>query len=328
MTMKEIAQMAGVSTSAVSRYINGGSLGKEKRERIREAIEATGYHPDTAAQMLRTGETNYVGLIVPKLESTAMTRFVSGATAALTASGYMALLAESSGDAENEINYLNLFQNRQVAGIIFLASALTPKLEDELRDITVPLVVAGQRFRHIPCVYHDDFGAAYELANLVLEKGRTKLAYLGVSEQDVAVGLNRKRGVQQAMKEHGINPDSLQHKVVSFSLEGGRTGMTQLLAEGKELDAIICATDRIAFGAIEVLKAAGKKLPDEISVVGMDDYWAGEHIEPHLTTAHFYYKTCGDKAAKLLTEMIENKGKAGPIHQIMLGYSVIERNSI
>lgn len=328
MTMKEIAQLAGVSTSAVSRYINGGSLSKEKRERIRDAIETTGYHPDAAAQMLRTGATTYVGLIVPKLESTAMTRFVSGATAALSEAGYMALLAESGGDTETEINYLSLFQNRQVAGIIFLASALTPKLEDELRDITVPLVVAGQRFRQIPCIYHDDFGAAYELASLVLEKGRTKLAYLGVSEQDVAVGLNRKKGVQQAMKEYGVNPDTLQHKIVAFSLEGGRSGMNQLLAEGNEFDAVICATDRIAFGAMEVLKKAGKKLPEEVSVVGMDDYWAGEQIEPHLTTAHFYYKTCGDKAAKLLTEMISNKGKAGPIHQIMLGYSVVERDSI
>ena len=327
--MKELAQMAGVSASAVSRYLNGGSLGREKRERIRQAIEKTGYQPDVAAQMLRTGSTDYIGLIVPKLESTALTRFTSGVTNTLTDAGYLVLLAETSGETEKELNYLSLLQNRQVAGIIMLAATLTPQLEDELRDVTVPIVVAGQRFRHIPCVYHDDYGAAYDLTDKILEeKDRKHIVYIGVTEQDVAVGLSRRKGVQGAMKEHGLDPESLHVEITSFSLEGGEAAMKRVLEQGIPFDAVVCATDRIAFGALDVMKKAGLRVPEDVSLVGMDDYWAGEYIEPRLTTVHFYYKTCGEKSAQLLMEMIQNKGESGPVHQITLGYTIRERDSI
>lgn len=328
MTMKELAQIAGVSSAAVSRYINGGPLSQEKRERIREAIGQTGYQPDAAARMLRTGITDHVGLIVPKIDSDAVNRFTAGATPALAQSGFLTLLADTANDPEKELMYLSLYQNRQVAGIVMLATILTPQLEEELRNVTVPIVVVGQRFRQITCVYHDDFGAACELAALVLERGRKNLAYIGVTEQDIAVGLNRRKGVQAAMKEFGMAPETLRTAISPFSVEGGRLAMEQLLEQDPDIDGVICATDRIAFGAMETLRKAGRRLPEDVSVTGMDDHWAGEHILPHLTTAHFYYKTSGEKAATLLAEMIQNKGTPGPVHQIMLGYTIRHRDSV
>lgn len=104
--------------------------------------------------------------------------------------------------------------------------------------------------------------------------------------------------------------------------------MEKLLKKEPNIDGVICATDYIALGAMETLRKAGKRLPEDVSVIGMDDNWAGNHIIPHLTTAHFYYKTSGEKAAKLLLEMIENKGKPGPVHQIMLGYTIKNRDSV
>lgn len=328
MTMKEVAQIAEVSTAAVSRYINGGPLSQEKRDRIRAAMQQTGYQPDVAAQMLRTGITDHVGLIVPKIDSDAVNRFTAGATPALAEAGFLTLLADTENNTEKELSYLSLYQNRQVAGILMQATILTPQLEEELRSIMIPIVVVGQQFRQITCVYHDDFGAAYELTNLVLAKDRQKLAYIGVTEQDVAVGSNRRKGVQAAMKDYGMPSESLLTEISTFSVEGGRLAMEKLLARDPMIDAVICATDRIAFGAMETLRKAGKQLPEDVSVTGMDDHWAGEHIVPHLTTAHFYYKTSGETAAKLLVEMIQNKGTPGPVHQIMLGYAIKARDSV
>ena len=328
MTMKDVAQIANVSTAAVSRYINGGPLSQEKRERIRAAMQQTGYQPDVAAQMLRTGITDHVGLIVPKIDSDAVNRFTAGATPALAEAGFLTLLADTENNTEKELSYLSLYQNRQVAGILMQATILTPQLEEELRSIMIPIVVVGQQFRQITCVYHDDFGAAYELTNLVLAKDRQKLAYIGVTEQDVAVGSNRRKGVQAAMKDYGMPPELLLTEISTFSVEGGRLAMEKLLARDPMIDGVICATDRIAFGAMETLRKAGKRLPEDVSVTGMDDHWAGEHIVPNLTTAHFYYKTSGEKAAKLLVEMIQNKGAPGPVHQIMLGYAIRVRDSV
>lgn len=328
MTMKELAKMAGVSSAAVSRYLNGGSLSQEKRESIRAVMERTGYQPDAVAQMLRTRNTDHVGLIVPKLDSDAVVRFTSGATAALATEGYLCLFADAGNDPDKELAYMTLFQRRSVAGIIMMATVMTPQMEEMLRSAAVPIVVAGQRFRQIPCVYHDDFGAAFELTKLVLERGRRSPAFIGVTEQDVAVGVERRRGVQAAMKEFGLNPGVLPIEISSFDISGGKDAMERLLTKNPELDGVICATDRIAFGAMEALRQAGRRVPDEVSIVGMDDTWACEHISPHLTTAHFYYKTSGQTAARLLIEMIRNRDLTGPVHQTMLGYKIQQRDSI
>lgn len=328
MTMKELAQVAGVSTAAVSRYINGGPLSQEKKDRIRAAMDETGYHPDAISQAMKTGFADHVGLILPKIDSDAVNRFTTGAAPALADAGFLTLLADTSNDPAKELTYLELYQNRQVAGIILLASVLTPQLEDALRSSNVPTVVVGQQFRQIPCVYHDDFGAAYELTNLVLSKDRSKLGYIGITEQDVAVGQNRRSGVQAAMRDYGLDPESLAVEINSLSVEGGRAAMNQLLKRKPDIDGVICATDRMAIGAMEALRSAGKRIPQDVSVIGMDDNWVGEYITPRLTTAHFYYKTSGEKAANLLIEMIQNKGKPGPVHQVMLGYTIKNRDSV
>lgn len=328
MTMKELAQMAGVSSAAVSRYLNGGPLSQEKRERIKAMIEQTGYQPDPAAQMLRTRSTDQIGLIIPKLDSDAVSRVAAGAASVLAQEGYLALLAATDNDPEKELAYLNLFQNRSVAGVILMATVMTPQHEEIMRTSSVPIVVTGQKFRQVPCVYHDDFGAAYELTSRVIARGRRKLGYIGVTEADVAVGLNRRKGVQAAMKDSGMDPEGLTIVSSSFTIDGGREAMKQLLALCPHLDGVICATDQIAFGAMEALKAAGRRLPEEVSIAGMDDSWASRHVSPTLTTAHFYYKTSGETAARLLLDMIRTKQKPGPIHQTMLGYTIQERASI
>ena len=328
MTMKELAEIAGVSPSAVSRYLNGGSLSQDKRERIQQAMEETGYQPDAIAQMLRTKATDHVGLIVPKLDSDAVTRVTRGASQTLAEEGFLGLLADTNNNPEKELAYLKLFQNRPVAGIIMMATVMTPQHEEIIKNSPIPIVIVGQQFRHVPCVYHDDFGAAYDLTKLILEKGRRKLGFIGVTERDVAVGINRRRGVEAAMKEFDLDPTSLAFSLCDFTTEGGQHSMQLLLDQTEELDGLICATDRIAFGAMETLKQRGIRIPEDISVVGLDDNWAGKYILPHLTTAHFYYKTSGETAAQLLIDMIRNKKSSGPIMQTMLGYTIETRCSV
>ncbi len=328
MTMKELAELAGVSSSAVSRYLNGGSLSQDKRDRIRTAIDETGYQPDPAAQMLRTGTPKQVALILPKLDSESVSRVTRGISNKLLEKGYLALLADTNNDPEKEIAYLKLFQNRQTAGIILLATVLTPQHEELLKNSAIPIVVIGQRFRQVPCVYHDDFGSAYELTKLHLDRGRTHLAMIGITESDVAVGLNRRKGVEAAMRDHGLDPDDLIIEHGDFSLASGRAAMQRLLASDSSIDSVICATDRMAFGALEALKEAEVRVPDEICISGFDDNWACNHITPNLTSVHFYYAESGITAAELLLEMIEKHQSDEPVKQTMLGYSIQVRESV
>ncbi len=328
MTMKELAELAGVSSSAVSRYLNGGSLSQEKRDRIRAAIDETGYQPDPAAQMLRTGAPKHVALIIPKLDSESVSRVTRGISNKLLENGYLALLADTNNDPEKEVAYLKHFQNRQTAGIILLATVLTPQHEELLKNSEIPIVVIGQRFRQVTCVYHDDQGSAYELTKLHLERGKKNLAMIGIPETDVAVGLNRRKGVESAMRDAGIDPDNLIIEYGDFSVDSGRSAMERLLADHPEMDAVICATDRMAFGALEALRAADVKIPEQISISGFDDNWACNHITPNLTSVHFYYAESGVTAAELLLDRIEKQSCDEPLKQTMLGYSIQERETV
>lgn len=327
MTMKELAKLAGVSPAAISRYLNGGSLSEEKRRIIRSVIEKTGYQPDLAAQMLRTRSTDLVGLIVPKLDSESVSRLAAGASEVLAAEGYSCQLGVSGNSTEKELNFLQLLQSRSIAGVILMGTVLTPALERFFQTASLPMVVVGQRFRGVPCVYHDDYGAALELARLVLARGRRRPVYISAPEQDAAAGMARRQGVEAGLREAGLDVD-LPVAYSGFEVADGRKAMERLLARVPELDAVLCATDRMAFGAMQALREAGKRLPEQVSVTGMGDSWAGEQVEPHLTTAHFYYKSCGETAARLLVEQINDRSRTAPVRQIQLGYTIKQRDSV
>lgn len=327
MTMKELAKLAGVSTAAVSRYLNSGPLSEEKRRIIRAAIEKTGYQPDPTAQMLRTRSTDIVGLIVPKLDSESVSRLTSGVSEVLDEAGYACQLGVTGNSPEKELSWLRLFQNRAAAGVILMGTVMTPELERFLQRSSMPVVVAGQRFKGVPCVYHDDYGTALELTRLVLSKGRRRLAFISANENDAAAGAARRRGVQAGLREAGLDPE-LPVELSSFELEGGKAAMERLLKRCPELDAVLCATDRMAFGAMQALREAGKRLPRDVAVTGIGDSWAGEQVEPHLTTARFYYRTCGETAARLLIERINDKDRKTPVQQVVLSYTIIERDSV
>ena len=203
MTISDIAKLAGVSSAAVSRYLNGGPLSEQKRAVIQAVVEKTGYSPDTAAQTLRTGKVRQVGVIVPSISSQSVGQITSGIAAELGASRYLMLLADTELDEQMELEYLTALQRNHVAGIILLGYDSSPQLCKALKDCRVPVVVTGQRFADLPCVYNDDRAAARDLTRKMLEHGRRNIVYIGGSEQDAATGIARRQGVQDALREVG-----------------------------------------------------------------------------------------------------------------------------
>ena len=139
MTIKEVAQLAGVSPAAVSRYLNGGSISPEKRERVRKAIEETGYRPNPMAQTMRTGRINQVGVIVPRLYSDSVSQITAGASCTLFEQGYMTLLGCTEHDPDTELRYMQVMQESQVAGIILMGAEMTPKMKEMIRSSRVPV---------------------------------------------------------------------------------------------------------------------------------------------------------------------------------------------
>ena len=160
MNIKDIAQLAGVSRATVSRYLNNGYVSDEKKVRIKEVIDSTGYVPSTQAQMLRTKKTRLIGVIVPKLNSETVARVVDGISQVLGTYNYHMLLANTENSYEKELDFLNIFANDRVDGVILMASVLTKQHHALIRRLPVPVVIVGQECRDCCCIYHDDKNAA------------------------------------------------------------------------------------------------------------------------------------------------------------------------
>ena len=329
MTISDIAKMAGVSSAAVSRYLNGGPLSEQKRAAIHKVVEKTGYRPDTAAQTLRTGKVNQVGVIAPSISSQSVGQIAAGIAGVLDARHYLMLLGNTELDEQRELGYLTAMQRNHVAGIILMGCYYSPQLAQAFQSCRVPLVVTGQRFPDVPCVYNDDRDAARELAQRMLDRGRKKLVYIGGIEKDQATGLERRQGVQDAMDAAGLDGAHLPRICCSaFTVEEGERCMKELLTCCPELDGVVCVTDTVALGAMNALKQAHRKIGQDVSLAGIGDSWVGSVTEPGLTTVRFYQKQVGMEAARMLLQMLEHTEPNEPVRQMTLGYTVVERGSI
>ena len=194
MTISEIAKLAGVSSAAVSRYLNDGSLSQEKRQRIERVIRETKYRPSEYARTMRTKKSNRIGVLVPQIDSESVPKILSGISERMDQKNYHVLLMNSNLSLEKEIGILETFEQSQVDGLIFVASVLTKRHEKALEHMGVPVVILGQKSEKYPCIYHDDEGAACAMMEELLKSGCRRPAYIGVDRRDKAAGENRYRG--------------------------------------------------------------------------------------------------------------------------------------
>lgn len=325
MDINTIAEMAGVSRATVSRYLNDGYVSQEKRAAIRRVIDETGYVPSQRAKSLRTGKTNVVGVIIPKINSGSVSRMVAGITAVLNDAGYQIILANTDNDAAREVGFLRLFTERsQVDGVILIATVFTAAHTAALADLPVPLVVLDQLLPGRPCVYQDDFGAMHEVTLRALEHG-VKPAYVGVLDEDVSAGRERRRGFLAACAERGIAVGEDCLLVADFTVDAGYGAAEQLLAAAPDVDTIVCATDTIACGVLTCLREARRRVPDEIQVTGLGDSELSQVVTPPLTTVHHHYKTSGSEAAKMLVGMMT--GADSVPREVKMGYEYVARAS-
>lgn len=321
MNIAEIAKLAGVSSAAVSRYFNNGYISEEKRMAIRKVVEETGYRPSVQAQTLRTKKTKMIGIIVPKIASASIGKVVEGILSVLNASGYQTLLAVTQNNPQKESEYLLTFDEKQVDGVILVATIFTAEHKRILKNLTVPVVIVGQRLSGYCCVFHDDYHAAYDLTRLLLEKGRTKLGYIGALQQDKAVGADRCQGFCDAVRDMGYGDSAANVVTAAFTVASGYEKMGELLKKCTELDGVVCATDTMAAGAIQYLTEHGIEVPQKILVAGQGDSDMAKVTAPRMITVHYSYEQSGEIAVQMLMESLE-KGEAN-IKEVKLGYYIV-----
>ena len=324
MNIADIARLAGVSNSAVSRYFNNGYISEEKREAIKKVIEETGYRPSSQAQTLRTGKTKTIGVIAPKMASAALGSVVEGILTVLNEHEYQMILSVTQNDQEKEIEYLKSFDDKRVDGVILMATVFTAEHKKVLKQMSVPVIVLGQKFPGHWCVFHDDYHGTYELTQLLLEKGRSKIGYIGVMMQDKAVGAERYRGYKDALEEAGIETKEEHFVISKFSVQSGYKKAEEILKQYPDMDGLICATDEIAVGALQYLLEHQVRVPEDVWVAGLGDSVMARVAGHSMLTVHYSYEKSGEIAASMLMEILTTGETA--YKEIMLGYYIVDDN--
>lgn len=323
----DIAKMAGVSKSTVSRYLNGGYVSEERKKKIKEIIDETGFVPQRQAKGLRNRKTNLIAVIVPKISTETTSLVVDGITSILNKEKYEVIIANTNLSTKKEIEYLNVFKTNQVDGIILIATTITKEHEKIFKDITVPFVIVAQEVDEFSCVFHDDYNAGKYCTQILLDRGHKNIAFVGVYEDDIAVGYNRQKGYMDTLREHNMVVDNHYIKIGDFSHESGYRLTKELMESEQRPDAIFAVTDTIAFGVICYLNEAGIKIPEEVSVISIGDNRIANYMTPRLTTLHYFYFEAGEESATILLDMLHKKNKI-EVKKVKLGYKLIERDSL
>ncbi|MBF0714213.1 LacI family DNA-binding transcriptional regulator [Gemella sp. GH3] len=322
LTIVEIAKMAGVGTTTVSRYFNGGSLKKETSNKIKRVVEKYNYTPNTFAKALKSTESKIIGIIVPTLSSYVSSRTLMYIDQKLKNNNYETLIMNASFSKKLQLEYLKKLARLNVDGIILLPTTMSREFESVIRSIDIPVVILGQEGEYTYSVEYNDFNAGRDIANFVMASGHTKIAYLGVGEDDVAVGIYRKLGVLNALKKYDL---PVMQLTTTFNTKDSYKKVKENIHLLKNNTCIICATDNIAYGAIRALEENGFVVGENYSVAGFGNYESSSLLKFPLTTIEFDIEDAANKTVETILKIIK---KEEAELKILIGYDLKIRSSV
>lgn len=298
--------MAGVAKSTVSRYLNGGSVSEEKRQKIDKAIRETNYIPNNFAQSLKAKRNNLIGIVIPRLDSYATARTLAGIDEVLRESGYQLIINCTYQNKEREIESIENIISQGIAGMILIMEKVTDEHRKIINKSRIPTLLIGQEDELISCIIHDDKKAGYEAALLLMENGHRNFTYVEESKEDVSAWKRRKEGFYRALNDYGISNIS----VLTLDLKDDYKNEIVLVANqiiSNESTAVLCATDKIALELLHIFKKKKINIPGDLSIMGIGDYEVSRLMSPELTTIHYPYKTFGKIAAEKIVGLVEEK---------------------
>ncbi|MFI7642074.1 LacI family DNA-binding transcriptional regulator [Nonomuraea sp. NPDC049400] len=327
-TLEAVAARAGVGRGTVSRVINGSpNVSAKAREAVELAIRELGYVPNRAARALVTRRTDAVALVVSEsqlrvFDDPFFAGTIRGIGSALSETGLQLILAMARTTEEYD-RLEHYLTGQHVDGVLLLSLHGADPLPGRLEEMGVPTVLGGRPVGLDPYSYvdMDNRAGARQAVKHLLGLGRTCIATIA-GHQDMGVGVDRLAGYRDALLPAGL-PELVAYG--DFSEESGSAAMTGLLAAHPDLDAVFAASDPMALGAMRVLKAAGRSIPEDVAVIGFDDSKAALHADPPLTTVHQPTEQMGRQMAQLLVARINGEELRQPV--VILDTHLVRRQS-
>jgi len=331
-TLEEVAQLAGVSRSTVSRVINDHpSVRPETRERVWQAIRQSGYQPHAVARSLVTSRTQIIGMIIPETVTTLFTDpffplLLRGATEACNAYHYQLLLSLFNDSVDREEMYQRVLRRGYLDGVIVASASLNDPLVPALLRDRIPFISVGRYPNEkVHYIDVDNLGGAQMAVEHLIRLGYQRIATI-TGPLDMVSGQDRLEGYRQALKAHRIPVEEELIVEGDYTENGGMVAMQRLLPAAPE--AVFVASDMMAIGALKALRQAGWQVPQDIALVSFDDVPIASAIEPALTTIRQPIERMGSMAVEMLLNRLESSaGEEAPAHRIILPTELVIRAS-
>lgn len=326
-TMADVARAAGVSRMTVSRVINDkGEISPATRQRVLEVIEELDYRPSSIARGLATRKTTTIGLVVPDIANPFFSDLACGVADRAYSEGYNVFLCNTHENLHRELHILDSLVEQRVDGLMLCSSRLPDEMLRKALRRHSAAVLVNRRLADsdVGTVVLTDKQGAGTAAMHLLGSGHRAIGFLAGPANSYS-GRQRAEGFRAALSAAGVsyNPAWVRH--CSSGMEGGRETALEMLAQHPELTALFCYNDLVAVGALQACTILGRRVPDDVAIVGFDDIPLAGLINPPLTTCHVPRVELGDRAVELLLEGIA--GRAEECTEIALRPELVVRAS-
>jgi LacI family transcriptional regulator len=309
-TIREIADLAGVSIATVSRVVNGrGEVSDETRETVQRVVREHGYRANHNARGLSAGRTGLIGMTIPVVQPTYFSSILSGAAEALDQEDRRIVLCPTQHDPQREVSILERLMHGTTDGALMM---LPEESDADLRTLLnhgYPFVVLDPLRRvdeRIPAVSAAHSSGATQAVEHLLELGHRRIAAI-TGPKDGLASEERLRGYQAALAAAGIMPDPALELEANFEIAGGFEAMEHLLDLPHPPTAVFAFNDNLAIGAMQAARARGLALPGDLSVVGFDDAIEAAIVTPALTTVRQPLEELGRIAVSLIVRLIDGR---------------------
>jgi LacI family repressor for deo operon, udp, cdd, tsx, nupC, and nupG len=326
-TMKDVAQRAGVSIQTVSTVINHGRAVSDKtRSRVMTAIKELGYQPDNIARSLRTGITQTIALVVSDITNPFFATMASTVEDYAQTNGYSLILYNTHSDVQREKEYIQTAIQRGIDGLLFVSTQDEMGGLETLQAANIPVVAIDRipRGYQGPSVILDNYMTGQLVAEYLLDLGHIHFAHIS-GPMELLLSRQRAQGFQETIYDRGLEPGPSIPGDDDWSSESGHKAMKQILKMCPRPTAVFAANDRMAIGAMRASIEAGLKIPDDISVVGVDDIELAAYQSPSLTTVQQSLIDIATLGISLLFDMLAGQIPEQP--QVMCKPRLIVRES-
>lgn len=329
-SMKEIAQLSGVSIATVSRIINeNGRYSDETRQRVMDIISKYQYETNSIAKSLRMNKSQTIGVLVPDINNEFFSVIVQEIERFFFDLGYSTIICNTAKSAEKEKEYLKILDSKMVDGLVCISGQ-----EEVLTDVLkrkVPIVCIDRRPKidsNVACIASDHYAGGFMATEKLIQKGCRRILVL-TKQQNLSSVNERLNGFSDAMLKHNLMLGKEQYVAIHSdhnNLDAAKQKVQQLIENKMRFDGIFATNDWLGLGALLALQENGIQVPDEVKIVGFDNDTISKYCNPPLTTINQDKAALADKASGILLEMIEGKTPNGEQQQL-LPVSLVERQT-